>query len=73
MATSKDQGKALTQRINDAAREAAKSGVKEAYGVAGVGVLTGCLVKALDRIDRLEGDIKLLTDLLADMEKNSND
>lgn len=68
MTTSEDRAKALTERITAAAQEAAKAGVKEAYGVAGVAVLAGSLIKALERIERLEGDIKLLTEMLASVE-----
>lgn len=69
MTTSEDRAKALAKRITDAAQEAAKAGVKEAYGVAGVAVLVGSLTQAFERIERLEGDIKLLTDLLASVEE----
>ncbi|MBG6551164.1 HK97 family phage prohead protease [Pseudomonas aeruginosa] len=65
-----DRAQALIKRITEAAREAAKGGVKEAYGVAGVGILTAHLIKALERIERLEGDIKVLTELLANVESS---
>lgn len=68
MTTSEDRARALVKRINEAAQEAAKEGLKEAYGVAGVGILAGHLIKAFERIERLEGDIKLLTDLMAGLE-----
>ncbi|HBO5903511.1 TPA: hypothetical protein L4651_001352 [Pseudomonas aeruginosa] len=65
-----DRAQALIKQITEATREAAKGGVKEAYGVAGVGILTGHLIKALERIERLEGDIKVLTELLANVESS---
>lgn len=67
-ASAADLAKSLVQRINQSAREIAKDGTKEAFAVAGVGILAGQLVKALNRIERLEGDIQLLTDLLASVE-----
>lgn len=65
-----DRAQALIKQITEAAREAAKGGVKEAYGVAGVGILAAHLIKALERIERLEGDIKVLTELLANVESS---
>ncbi|MBV6222263.1 hypothetical protein KUU55_00640 [Pseudomonas aeruginosa] len=64
------RAQALIKQITEAAREAAKGGVKEAYGVAGVGILAAHLIKALERIERLEGDIKVLTELLANVESS---
>lgn len=63
-----DRAAALVRRISQSASELAKDGTKEAFALAGVGILSGHLVKALDRIERLEGDIQLLTDLLAGLE-----
>lgn len=67
-ASAADRAESLVQRINQSALELAKDGKKEAFALAGVGILAGQLVKALDRVDRLEGDIQLLTDLLASVE-----
>ena len=64
-----DRAEALVQRINQSARDVAKDGVKEAYALAGTAILVGQLVKALERIERLESDINSLTDLLAGLEK----
>lgn len=65
-----DRAEALLERINEAAKEFADKGMKsDAYGLAGSAILCGQLVKALERIERLESDISLLTDLLAGLEK----
>ena len=64
-----DRAEALVQRINQSARDIAKDGVKEAYALAGTAILVGQLVKALERIERLEGDIQLLTEMLASVEE----
>lgn len=64
-----DRAEALVQQINQSARDVAKDGVKEAYALAGTAILVGQLVKALERIERLESDISLLTDLLASVEE----
>jgi hypothetical protein len=56
-ASTSDRAEALVQRINQSARDFAKDGAKEAFALAGAGILAGQLVKALERIERLEGDI----------------
>jgi len=60
----------LMKRIIAKAQEAAKDGTKEAFSLATAAILGGQLIKALERIERLEGDIKLLTELLANVESN---
>ncbi|MCY1297331.1 hypothetical protein D9M70_467670 [compost metagenome] len=68
--TAEDRAKALAKKIAETAKEFADQGMKsDAYGLAAGAILCGQLVKALERIDRLEGDIKLLTDLLASVEE----
>ncbi|MCY1356657.1 hypothetical protein D9M69_431150 [compost metagenome] len=64
-----DRAEALMKRIIAKAQEAAKDGAKEAFSLATAAILGGQLIKALERIERLEGDIKLLTDLLASVEE----
>lgn len=68
MSADNARAQALIARINEASQEAQRAGVKEAYGVAGAGILAAHLIKAFERIESLEGDIKLLTDLLASVE-----
>lgn len=46
----------------------ASGGTPVDYAAATAGVLTAHLGKALARIERMEGDIQLLTDLIADLE-----
>ncbi|WP_444437110.1 hypothetical protein [Pseudomonas sp. A6] len=60
----------LMKRIIAKAQEAAKDGTKEAFSLATAAILGGQLIKALERIEHLEGDIKLLTELLANVESN---
>lgn len=68
--TADDRAKALAKRIAEAAKEFADQGVKsDAYGMAAGAILCGQLVKALERIERLESDINMLTDLLASVEE----
>lgn len=64
-----DRAEALMKRIIAKAQEAAKDGTKEAFSLATAAILGVKLIKALERIERLEGDIKLLTDLLASVEE----
>lgn len=69
MTTTADRAEALVKRIAERAKEMAAEGVKtEAFGLAAGAVLGGQLIKALERIERLEGDIKLLTEMLANVE-----
>ncbi|MDT4824837.1 hypothetical protein FQZ97_581010 [compost metagenome] len=71
MTSSADRAEALVKRIIDQAKEFEGQGVKaDAYAMAASGILAAQLIKALDRIERLEDDIKLLTDLLASVEGN---
>lgn len=70
MSASEDRALALAKRISEVANEIAGQGVKsDAYGMAAGAVLGTKLLKALERIERLEGDIRLLTDLLASVEE----
>lgn len=70
MSTSEDRAQKLARRIIDESNEIAKAGVKEPFGVAAAAILTGQLIKSLVRIERLEGDIKVLTELLANVESS---
>ena len=64
-----DRAEALVKKICERAKELTDQGMKfDAYGLAAGAVLGGQLIKALERIERLEGDIRLLTDLLASLE-----
>lgn len=63
------RARALAKEISDGEEELAKEGLKEPYAVAGVAILGGNLILAIERIERLEGDVKLLTDLLASVEE----
>ena len=69
MSTAADRAEELTKRIADLAKESAKDGVKDAFELATCAILCGQLVKALERIERLESDINSLTDLMAGLEK----
>ncbi|MCY1271086.1 hypothetical protein D3C76_1737870 [compost metagenome] len=70
MSAAADKAEALVKRIIDQAKEFVDQGVKsDAYAMAASGILAAQLIKALDRIEGLEGDIKLLTDLLASVEE----
>lgn len=71
MSASADRAEKLSRRIADEAKEFANAGAKEPFGMAAGAILTGQLIKALERIDRLEGDIQLLVDLLANVEGKS--
>lgn len=68
MTTKEELGEALVKRITEAAREASKGGAKEAYGVAGVGILAAQLAMAFERIENLEKDLKQLTEKAAALE-----
>ncbi|MCY1557474.1 hypothetical protein D9M68_943240 [compost metagenome] len=69
MTATQDRAEDLVKRIGEVAKELLDQGMKsDAFGMAAGAVLAGQLVKALDRIERLEGDIRLLTDLLASVE-----
>ncbi|SDK67815.1 hypothetical protein SAMN05216189_10479 [Pseudomonas delhiensis] len=68
MRTAADRAEELVKRIGAQAKEASAGGAKEAFGLATAAILSGQLIKALERIERLEGDIKLLTELLASVE-----
>lgn len=73
MSTSADRAEAIANianRIANDAREFAKAGSKEPFGMAAAAILTGQLIKSLVRIERLEGDIKVLTELLANVESS---
>ncbi|GAB3380299.1 hypothetical protein [Azotobacter armeniacus] len=59
----------LFRRIDEEAAEFRKEGLKDAYTTAAVGIICAHLAKSIGRIERLEGDIKLLTDLLASVEE----
>ncbi|WP_068826740.1 hypothetical protein [Pseudomonas sp. BMS12] len=50
------------------AGEARDAGIEEPFAVGSGAVLSGMLIKALEQIDRLEDDIKLLTEMLAELE-----
>lgn len=63
-----DQAKQITAEILKSAAEVRKSGTSEAMAVAVAGILSGKLAKANARIERLEGDIKVLTEMLANVE-----
>lgn len=68
--TAADRAETLAKRIIERARELASEGVtQDSYAMAAGAVLGGQLIKALERIERLEDDIKLLTDLLASVEE----
>ncbi|HGN0903298.1 TPA: HK97 family phage prohead protease [Pseudomonas aeruginosa] len=67
---SEDRAQKLARRIIDESKEFANAGAKEPFGMAAAAILTGQLIKSLVRIERLEGDIKLLTELLANVESN---
>lgn len=71
MSASADRAEALVKRIATEAADMAKAGATESFGLACAGILSGQLIKALERIDRLEGDIQLLVDLLANVEGKS--
>lgn len=68
--TAANRAEALVKKIGELAKELADQGMKsDAYGLAAGAVLGGQLIKALERIERLESDINLLTDLLASVEE----
>lgn len=67
--TAKARAHALTKEILDAAKELREKKIVEPFATAAVAILAAQLVKSLERIERLEGDIQLLTDLLAGLEK----
>lgn len=65
-----DLAAVMMSRICDRAKELSEQGMKaDAFGVAVGAVLIAQLVKSQERIDRLEGDIQLLTELLASLEE----
>jgi hypothetical protein len=65
-----DRAEAMVRKIADRAKELTGQGMKsDAFGLAAGAVLGAQLAKALERIERLEGDIKLLTELLANVER----
>lgn len=70
MSTSEDRAQELGRRIIDEAKEFANAGAKEPFGLASSAILVGQLIKSIERIDRLEGDIRLLTELLANVESS---
>ena len=70
MSTSEDRVQKLARRIIDESKEFANAGAKEPFGVAAAAILTGQLINSLVRIERLEGDIKVLTELLANVESS---
>lgn len=70
MSSSADRAEKLCRRIADEAKEFANAGAKEPFGMAAGAILVGQLIKSLERIERLEGDIKLLTELLANVESS---
>lgn len=64
-----DRAEALVKKIAERAKEAADDGVKQdAFALAAAAVLAGQLAQALVRIETLESDVRLLTDLLASLE-----
>lgn len=65
-----DRAQALIRRIGAEAAEIAKDGTKDAYSIASTVILSIHLIKALVRIESLEGDIKVLTELLANVESS---
>ena len=70
MTAAQDRAEALVKRIGERAKEFVGEGFKDGWSAATAGVLAAELIKSLERIERLEGDIKLLTDLLANVESN---
>ncbi len=70
MSTSEERAQKLARRIIDESKEFANAGVKEPFGMAAAAILTGQFIKSLVRIERLEGDIKVLTELLANVESS---
>tara|TARA_R110002124_G_scaffold101397_1_gene248927 strand:+ start:5621 stop:5842 length:222 start_codon:yes stop_codon:yes gene_type:complete len=69
--TGKDEtkSKAMLKRITDGAKELRDQGIKsEPFAVAASGVLIAQLILSQERIERLESDIKSLTDMVADLE-----
>jgi|GEM_PF-4998936 len=68
MQSPSDQAKQIAADILKSAAEVRKSGTPEAMAVAVAGILSGKLAKANERIERLEGDIRLLTEMLANVE-----
>ncbi|WP_339487845.1 hypothetical protein [Pseudomonas sp. EL_65y_Pfl2_R95] len=59
---------AIPRNVIAKAKELAAEGTKEPFGIAAGAILSVYLIRAFDRIERLEGDIQLLTDLLAGVE-----
>ena len=63
------KAKAMLKRITDGAKELRDKGAKaEPFAVASSGVLLAQLIMSQERIERLESDIKSLTDMVADLE-----
>lgn len=69
MNTRQTRANALTKEILDAAKELREKKIIEPLATAAVAILAAQLIKSSERIERLEGDIQTLTDLLAGLEK----
>ncbi|QRY80112.1 hypothetical protein JVX91_03035 [Pseudomonas sp. PDNC002] len=69
MGSFEDRSKSILKKITEAAKEASDGGVRESYGVAGVGILAGQLIMSLERIERLESEIRQLSEKAATLEE----
>lgn len=64
-----DRAEALLQRILDESKELSSSGMKsDAIGLAAAAILSARLIKALERIELLEGNLDVLTSMMAELE-----
>ena len=60
----------IIRRIGEQAKELRKEGLGDAsYVTAAVGILCAYIADSIERIERLEGDLQALTDLLASVEE----
>ena len=63
-----EAARSIQQQIEAASKEFTQAGVTEPMAMAVAAILAGRVVACDHKIKRLESDIQLLTDLIADLE-----